>query len=103
MDVNSIQALISTVGFPIFCTLALGAFIYKAMLKITDGNRERESKLYELIGKTQEQLSAAQETNGRFLSVLSQINDEQKEMRNDIDEIKETLQQLPKRKTDIPE
>ena len=66
-------------------------------------NKEREDKLYTMLGKTQEQLDNAQETNSKFLTVLEQINRDTEEMKSDIDDIKETIRQLPKRKNDIAE
>lgn len=103
MDVDLITQLIATVGFPIFCVLALGMFIYKSYNNISTINKEREDKLYTMLGKTQEQLDNAQETNSKFLTVLEQINRDTEEMKSDIDDIKETIRQLPKRKNDIAE
>jgi len=41
MDVNSITALISTVGFPIVCVIAMGFFFYK----VWQHNTEREDRI----------------------------------------------------------
>lgn len=103
MEVDVMTQLITTVGFPIFCVLALGMFIYKSYNNITTINKEREDKLYTMLGKTQVQLDNAQETNAKFLTVLEQINKDTDTMKNDIDDIKETIRQLPKRKNDIAE
>lgn len=43
MDVTSIVQIISTVGFPIACCIAMGAYVKY----ITDKNREEVSKLNE--------------------------------------------------------
>ena len=103
MSIESATDLITTVGFPIFCVLALGAFIYVSYNRITEENKERENKLYEMLGKTQVQLDNAQETNSKFLSVLESINEETKIMKADINDIKETIKKLPKRKGDTEE
>ena len=103
MEVDVMTQLITTVGFPIFCVLALGGFIYKSYNNITTINKEREDKLYIMLGKTQEQLDNAQNTNAKFLTVLEQINKDTEEMKSDIDDIKDTIRQLPKRKNDIAE
>lgn len=100
MELDSITTLISNVGFPIMCVLALGWFVYKSYDRIMTNNQTREDKLYEMIGKTQAQLDQAQDTNAKFLSVLDQINKDTEQMKTDIDVIKDTLRQLPKRKTD---
>ena len=100
MELDSIITLISNVGFPIVCVLALGWFVYKSYDRIMTNNQTREDKLYEMIGKTQAQLDQAQKTNARFLGVLDQINKDTEQMKTDIDVIKDTLRQLPKRKTD---
>ena len=36
MEVDVMTQVITTVGFPIFCVLALGMFIYKSYNNITD-------------------------------------------------------------------
>lgn len=100
MEIDSITTLISNVGFPIVCVLALGWFVYRSYDRIMTNNQTREDKLYEMIGKTQAQLDHAQDTNAKFLNVLDQINKDTEQMKTDIDDIKDTLRQLPKRKTD---
>ena len=49
MDVNTIQTLITSVGFPIVCVLALGWFIYKAFEKFTAQSEKREDGLSTLF------------------------------------------------------
>lgn len=100
MEIDSITTLISNVGFPIVCVLALGWFVYRSYERIMTNNQTREDKLYEMIGKTQAQLDQAQDTNAKFLNVLDQINKDTEQMKADIDDIKDTLKQIPKRKTD---
>lgn len=62
MDINSVTQLIQTLGFPIFCVVALGAFVYifwkkqnndnqAQMEKMAERCQAREDKLYEQIDK----------------------------------------------------
>lgn len=76
--------IINSVGFPIFCVLALGIFVYRAFQKITEENNNREAKLYEMVGKLQEQLANSIETNSRFVTRLEAMS-------ADIDDIKDHL------------
>lgn len=90
-DVRGISDLISMVGFPIFCTLALGWFIYKAFDKITTRNKEREEALYHVITAVREQLIKATEINASFVEVLSDLKSDLSKVQDDIDEIKTGL------------
>lgn len=45
MDAESIMTIISTVGFPIFCVLALGLYIYKRDI----ADREDREKVNNII------------------------------------------------------
>lgn len=100
MDPNMITELISGVGFPIFCVLALGWFIYKSYEHIQKSNETREEKLYTMLGKSQKQLDKLEDTNEKFVKVLETFKNDQDSMKHDVAEIKETLKKIPKRKTD---
>lgn len=100
MDPNMVTELISGVGFPIFCVLALGWFIYKSYDHIQKGNENREEKLYTMLGKSQKQLDKLEDTNEKFVKVLETFKNDQDSMKHDVAEIKETLKKIPKRKTD---
>ena len=76
--------IINSIGFPIFCVLALGIFVYRTFQRISDENKDREAKLYEMVGKLQEQLANSIETNSRFVTRLEAIT-------SDIDDIKTLL------------
>ena len=65
MDVNTIQTLITSVGFPIVCVLALGWFIYKAFEKFTAQSEKRE--------------------------VLNTYKSDLEEIKSDVSEIKENM------------
>lgn len=49
MDIAMIQSLITGVGFPIFCVLALGFFGYKAWIKSQEQNEKREERSYQMM------------------------------------------------------
>ena len=69
MDVNTIQTLITSVGFPIVCVLALGWFIYKAFEKFTAQSEKREEKLYTVLANAQETNERLSKTNAEFVTV----------------------------------
>lgn len=100
---DQITTLITNVGFPIFCVLALGYFVYKAYNRISDENRQREEKLYTMLGKSQEQLDRLEDVNAEFVNVLNQFKQDNIDIKKDLEDIKETVKRLPKRKTDKEE
>ena len=91
MDANTINQLISTVGFPILACIALACFIYKAFEKITSSNSNREERLYEIIGKGQAELVKMQEINEGFVKVLETYSKDYQELKADVDEIKKKV------------
>lgn len=84
MNLTDLTTIISTVGFPIFCVLALGYFIWKAFNMVMTNNKERETKLYNTIADVRAQLKSASETNASFIKVLEAMSE-------DIDEIKHKI------------
>lgn len=91
MDVNSIQSLIASVGFPIVCVIALGWFIYKAFEKFTDASAKREEKLYTIIADAQATNERLLETNAEFVGVLDAYKQDLVDIKNDVAEIKENF------------
>ena len=91
MDVGTIQTLISTLGFPIVCVIALGFFIWKIWNKAEARNEKREEKLYEVIAKAQAQNEQLSETNAQFVAVLSTYKSDLESIKNDVTEIKERI------------
>lgn len=100
MEYDVITNLITSVGFPIFCVIALGFFIYKSYNRITEENKSREEKLYTMLGKSQEQLDKLEDVNQEFVSVLNTFKTDNAEIKKDLEDIKEVVKKLPKRKTD---
>ena len=92
MDVNNVSTLVSTLGFPIACCIAMAWFIYQVFQKTTDQTqknmeavqarcKEREEKLYE-------RLSENQKIIGEAVGTISKYADRLETIQNDISEIK---------------
>lgn len=87
MDAQTIQSLISTLGFPIACSIGLGIFVFKIwkaqrednnaqLAKMSESCLAREERLYEQMDKYNETLSDAVETLAKIdtrISVLEEI------------------------------
>lgn len=91
MEVDVVSGLITNVGFPIFCVIALGWFVYTSYKRITDYNHERETKLYEVLNKSQVQLDKLEEINEGFVKTLEMFTTDNAQMKKDIELIKEKV------------
>ena len=91
MDVNTIQTLVTSLGFPIVCVMALGWFIYKAFEKFTAQSEKREEKLYTVISQAQETNERLSNTNAEFVSVLNTYKSDLEDIKADVSEIKENM------------
>ena len=91
MDVNTIQTLVTSLGFPIVCVMALGWFIYKAFEKFTAQSEKREEKLYTVITQAQETNERLSNTNAEFVSVLNTYKSDLEDIKADVSEIKENM------------
>lgn len=91
MDLDVVNGLITNVGFPIFCVLALGWFIYNSYNRITEHNHERENKLYDVISKSQVQLDKLEEVNEGFVKTLEMFTTDNAQMKRDIELIKDKV------------
>ena len=91
MDINTIQTLITTLGFPICVCVALGWFIYKAFEKFTAQSEKREEKLYTVIAQAQETNERLSNTNAEFVSVLNTYKSDLEDIKADVSEIKENM------------
>lgn len=72
--------LITTVGFPIACVIAMGWFIYKIYQKSID--REEELR---------DEIKENQKINGKFAEIINRYSLELGEIKNDVKEIKEDI------------
>lgn len=91
MDINTIQTLITSLGFPIVCVVALGWFIWKIWTSQQDQNKEREDKLYEYLGKAQALNEELTKTNSEFVEVLHSYKSDLDTIKNDVIEIKQNM------------
>ena len=91
MDINTIQTLVTSLGFPIVCVMALGWFIYKAFEKFTAQSEKREEKLYTVIAQAQETNERLSNTNAEFVSVLNTYKSDLEDIKADVSEIKENM------------
>lgn len=102
MDIATVEGLITSIGFPIFCVLALGFFIYKSYENIEKRNEGREEKLYSMLANSQSAIDNAIETNAKFVAQLESMQSNVNRISDDVDDIKEYLK-LNKRATDKEE
>ena len=91
MDLNTIQNLIASVGFPIVVCLALGWFIYKVFERYTTQSEKREEKLYKIIAEAQVTNEKMLQTNAEFVGVLETYKTDLVEIKSDVAEIKQNL------------
>ena len=80
---EAIVELISTVGFPIACVLALGFFIWK----IYNQSVTRETVLLQ-------EIKESREINGKFAELIAGYEIKLDEIRTDVKEIKNDLNEL---------
>lgn len=95
MDWAAIGTFIGTVGFPIFCAIAMGVFIlliYKNTTKqhkedmeqVQNRCKEREDKLYEELDKNREINRKAIDTIAHYAEKLDIIQKDISEIKTDI-------------------
>jgi chromosome segregation ATPase len=99
MDYSFIIDVIGTVGFPIACVIALGAFVFHIYKQTTKENaenmdkvqarcKEREERLYEEIALNREINGKAIETISKYAERLDAIQHDISDIKTDIIEIK---------------
>lgn len=85
-ELDGATQIISSVGFPIFCVLAMGFFVWKAFNMVMTNNKEREAKLYDTIAEIRGQLKEASTTNASFVKILENMS-------KDIEDIKDKIKE----------
>lgn len=80
MDIALFVELLSSVGFPIVCVIALGWFVYK----IYKRSEVREDEL-------RVEISENRRINEKFADIISKYSNELTEIKEDVKEIKEDL------------
>ena len=66
-------------------------FIWNLWTKTQEQNQVRESKLYEVLGKAQEQNERLAQTNSEFVSVLNAYKSDLETIKDDVKDIKSQL------------
>ena len=95
MDIAMITELITKIGFPIACVIALAWFVFYIVQKTNESNKEnmkqlqercilREDKLYAEIKETREVNAKAIETIAHYTEILADIQQDIKEIKTDI-------------------
>ena len=92
MDVSMIQTLITSVGFPIACVIALGWFIFKFYTDYTQQSAKRENELMNFIKEEQAQMQGLVATNAEFVEILNSYKTDIEEITHDVNDIKTELQ-----------
>lgn len=80
METAAVIEIISSLGFPIACVIALGWFI----LKIYNQSIVRENEL-------RTEIKENQKINGKFAEIINRHSAELGEIKNDVKEIKEDI------------
>lgn len=92
MDVTTIETLITSVGFPIACVIALGWFIFQFYKDYTSQSKEREDELMNFIKEEQIQMQNLVATNAEFVEILNSYKTDIEEIKHDVNDIKINLQ-----------
>lgn len=80
MDINNLDNLITSVGFPIVCVLGMGFFIYR----LYKDSVIREDKLYTQIDESRAVNAKAIDTIAHYAEKLETIQHDVKEIKDDI-------------------
>ena len=91
MDAQTLQTVITTLGFPIVACLFLGYFIWKLWTRQQEQNEKREEKLYSFITEAQSTNERLTQTNAEFVTVLNTYKSDLDEIKTDVTEIKNNL------------
>ena len=98
MEVGVMIELISAVGFPIACVIAMGAFIFIIYKNMTKENRENMEKVQERCKEREEKLYAEikenREINAMAIQTISKYAEKLEEIQQDVREIKTDLTML---------
>lgn len=85
--------LITQVGFPIACVIALGIFIRTVYDTMVEKSGEREDRLYKVIAEAQAQNQQLSAINAEFAEVLRAYKTDLEVIREDVSEIKDYFKQ----------
>jgi uncharacterized membrane protein len=74
MDVQQVTQLITNLGFPIVCCLALGYFVWKFANKLNDDSINRENRLMDYFDKQNTVLTTMSNNMEKMSTTLDNIN-----------------------------
>lgn len=83
--------VLQSVGFPIFCVLALGYFVYSSYQKMITDTKEREDKLYAMLTSAQATISSAVENNVKLAAQIEIMQKNVEKLADDIEDIKDSV------------
>ena len=83
--------VLQSVGFPIFCVLALGYFVYSSYQKMITDTKEREDKLYAMLTSAQSTISSAVENNVKLAAQIEIMQKNVEKLAEDIEDIKDSV------------
>ena len=83
--------VLQSVGFPIFCVLALGYFVYSSYQKMITDTKEREDKLYTMLTSAQATISSAIENNVKLAAQIEIMQKNVEKLAEDIEDIKDSV------------
>jgi hypothetical protein len=92
MDITTIETMITSVGFPIACVIALGWFVFKFYTDSTKQSMERENELMLFIKEEQVQMKNLVATNAEFVEVLNCYKADIEKIKHDVNDIKVELE-----------
>lgn len=91
MDVNNITQLITSLGFPIVCVIAMAYAMWKVYTRSENRNEQREDKLYKVISDAQVQNKELSDTNAKFVTILENYESDLDGIKTDVTDIKNKL------------
>lgn len=91
MDVSNITQLITSLGFPIVCVIAMAYAMWKVYTRSEDRNEQREDKLYKVISDAQAQNKELSDTNSKFVTILKNYESDLDGIKTDVTDIKNKL------------
>lgn len=91
MDVSNITQLITSLGFPIVCVIAMAYAMWKVYTRSEDRNEQREDKLYKVISDAQVQNKELSDTNAKFVTILKNYESDLDGIKTDVTDIKNKL------------
>ena len=74
MDVQQVTQLITNLGFPIVCCLALGYFVWKFANKLNDDSINRENRLMDYFDKQNTVLTTMSNNMEKMSTTLDNMN-----------------------------